>query len=107
MEWTSIGSFVAAATAAFAALYTLKANRKKLEAEATKVLTEAATELVDDMRSEIAALRKRVDKMRHDLDYERRRNYALEAWAKALVAQVSEMGHNPTPYGPHKDRYFQ
>lgn len=74
-------------------------QRPKIEAEAQQIIGQTYAHLIDNLRTDIKSIKQ-------ELAYERKRNYALEGWAKAMSAQLVEHGHNPPPYADFKQRYF-
>jgi len=94
MTQTIITAAIGAATVAGAYL-AARLQRPKIEAEAQAIIGDTYKGLIDNLRRE-------VDAIRVDLDYERKRNYQLEAWSKALTAQVVELGSVPVLYSDFK-----
>lgn len=84
------------------AYFAARLNRPKIEAEAKQIMGQTYSDLIEQLRAEVTKNREHIDKLRTDLDYERKRNYALEQWSKALTAQVIELGKVPVMYSDFK-----
>jgi dynactin complex subunit len=101
MTQTIITAAIGVATVAGAYL-TSRLNRPRIEAEAKQIMGTAYTDLIGNLRDEVEQHRDQLAQLRKDLDYERKRNYQLEAWSKALTAQVIELGGVPVLYSDFK-----
>lgn len=66
-------------------------QRPKIEAEAQQIIGETYSALIENLRTDIAGIKQ-------ELAWERKRNYQLEAWSKALSLQVVELGGRPVLY---------
>lgn len=87
-----------AIVAGVASYLAARITRPKIEAEAKEILGKAYKGLIGELREEIQANHDAIASLRRELEAERRHNRQLEAWAKALVAQINELGHDPIPY---------
>ncbi len=107
MDWLEIATVVNVGLLALVGIYTVRANRRKTSSEADLNSVRAAKEIMEELRFDVKALRARIGALETDLNYERKRNYALEEWAKALSTQIiEEFSGSPTPYAPIKTKYI-
>jgi hypothetical protein len=90
--WVTL--LIGAATVAGAYL-AARLQRPKIQAETADLVGDTYRKLIDQLRVDI-------DTIRIELDYERKRNYQLEAWSKALAAQVIELGGVPVLYSDYR-----
>ncbi len=94
--WITAGIGLATIIGAYLAA---RLSRPKIEAESREIIGRTYKGLIEELRHEINGVKR-------DLEHERKRNYALEAWAKALVTQVFELGDSPREYEQYKRVYF-
>lgn len=85
--------------------YLLSANRGKIEADTASTLTDSAGKWVnrldgriDELTSKLASLKKENDRLGEELRVVKMESARYRAWAKLLVAQVSEHGGDPIPF---------
>lgn len=83
----------------------MKTQDDHLKAETGKVAAEAASLVQEQLMDHINSLIARIDTLEEELDEEREARIKLEAevvdfraWAKALEAQVIELGATPIPF---------
>lgn len=77
------------------AYFAARLQRPKIKAESEEIIGKAYKGLIEELRADIAAVRL-------DLEYERKRSYALEEWSKALTLQVIELGGVPVLYSDYR-----
>lgn len=113
MSWAEFATLVNAVVLALVGVYSVRANRSKTTSETDLNNIKAAKHIMDELRTDVAALRSKVSGLevdlaeaKQDLAYEKARNYALEDWARALAAQVVELRGDPAEYEPFKRRYI-
>lgn len=70
---------------------TLSVTRRKISAEGTSIITKAAVELVEPLRTEIEGLRERVYLIEHEMEVWRR-------LAKMRGDQIRANGDDPIPF---------
>lgn len=102
MPWQLIGSGLVGLGTIATTVYLLRANRIKIEAEADEIVGRTYKELILSMRDEINENKLEIEALRGELEHERQRNYALEAWSKALTTQVIELGGIPVLYSDYR-----
>jgi len=106
-EAQAVISIISGVGAVAIAWILVRVNYRKLDSGATKDLVDAAKILIDPLTERISDLEARVEKQAADLEFEKRRNYVLEGWAKALATQIiEEFGGVPIDYEPFKTRHF-
>jgi hypothetical protein len=93
--------------AAVASYFAARLSRPKIEAEARHIIGDTYKGLINELRTEIDANTAKIASLEAQLDWERKRNYALEAWAKALAAQVIELGDSPEEYETYRRMYVK
>lgn len=82
--------------------FVARLQRPKIKAEAQTFIGDAYKGLIEELRHEVADVREGQAAVKTELAYERKRNYALEQWSKALTAQVIELGGVPVLYSNYK-----
>ncbi len=109
MDATAIVSVIAALVAAAVSVYTARANRHKVKAEAADAISDAAVQLVEPLRcenlalrAEVQKLRAEVQKLRDDVTALQRENEALRDDVEALTAQIKSLGHTPVRVNSRK-----
>ncbi len=84
---TVIGSFFVA-----------RVSAPKIRAEAKEIVGRTYKSLIAELRTEIQANKSEIKQVKEELRWERKRNYDLVNWSKALTAQVFEHGGEPVEY---------
>ena len=87
----AIVTVIAAVIASGATWATVRASNRKTEAEEAEILSRAALSLVEPMQKKIHELECEVRDLRKEIE-------EVYVWAKALSAQIVEMGGNPLPF---------
>ena len=85
MDATAIVSVIAALVAAAVSVYTARANRHRVKAEAADAISDAAVQLVEPLRCENLALRAEVQKLRAEVQKLRDDVTALQRENEALL----------------------
>ena len=93
--WQLVISIGTVGLAALASYWTVKAGRRKLDAEADALVVDAALEIVQERNAEIAQVKAEVAEVRDEVA-------ALRRWAEVLVDQVRELGGIPVPFELHQ-----
>ena len=111
MDATAIVSVIAALVAAAVSVYTARANRHKVKAEAADAISDAAVQLVEPLRcenlalrAEVQKLRAEVQKLRDDVTALQRENEALRDDVEALSEQIKSLGHTPVRTNSQKPK---
>lgn len=117
--WQALVLFLGTSGTILTTVYLLRANRGKIEADTVKLLTAAAADTarsrdawveklerridrleqkLNDARRQNDGIGKKLDDTRRELDEVRMTNQRYRRWAKLLVAQLVEAGHEPIPF---------
>lgn len=96
--WALIGTLVVSAATLGAAWLTMRGGRKAMDAEADTSVVTAALAIVNERNDELDGLKADHVAVREELEDVRQELRAFEMWAKALVAQVVELGGVPVPF---------
>jgi hypothetical protein len=93
-----IVSVVAALAAIIGSILTVRAGKKKTEAEAAETLTNVALSLIHPLEETINDLKAAVALQGKEIELLKRENKLLHRWSQLLYSQVVEAGHDPIPF---------
>lgn len=75
-------------------------GRRKMSAEATQIITNAAGSLTDRMGEQIERLQRRVDRLEHDEQIRDRLIHIHMAWDRAVLAELRRADPDRKPCNP-------
>jgi len=92
MEWEIIiSAIVGAAAGVIGAIITTRSQQRKLKAESSRVEADTNEQIRETVMLLIEPLKKRIAALEEELaDW--------QDWAKRLVSQLKENGHDPVPF---------
>lgn len=90
---------IAAAIAAIVGSWiTVRAGRKKNDADAAKTLTDIAMGFVNPLQNSIQEMKKEMARMERKIKRLEDENALLHKWSQLLFTQVIEAGHDPITF---------
>lgn len=98
-------SFITAAATIVGAYLTVRAARRKNEADATDTLTKIALSLVEPLQTKLAEMQTELQRVEGEVDALKKENAQLHKWAQLLFSQVVEHGGEPYSFDWVAERF--